>query len=126
MSSWDKSGKTSAAAAADPSSPTAIKARRYASSKLTGEQRCRRAMCHVLPVLMVLCLAGTGLALWQTVGKQEPRPLAVPAGEPLTFSVNIKLPQDAAGSTCNGLFYQGKSGEGGTVVSDSRSNYVLF
>jgi hypothetical protein len=77
-------------------------------------------MCHVLPVLMVLCLAGAGLALWQTVGKQEPRPVAAPAGEPLTFSVNIKLPQDAAGSTCNMLFYQGKGGEGGTVVSDAR------
>jgi hypothetical protein len=82
-------------------------------------------MCHVLPVLMVLCLAGAGLAIWQTVGKQQPRPVAVPAGEPLTFSVNIKLPQDGAGSTCSGLFYQGKNAEGGTVVSYWWQVFVL-
>jgi hypothetical protein len=118
MAAWEK-GSKDGITTAEASSPTALKARRHSAGKITGEQRCRRAMCHVLPVLLVLCLAGAGLAIWQTVGKQEQRPVAVPSGEPLTFSVNMKLPQDAAGSTCSGLFYKGKGSEGGTVVSES-------
>ncbi|WIA19659.1 hypothetical protein OEZ85_005590 [Tetradesmus obliquus] len=115
MTAWDKSGRDSTAAD-EAASPTALKAHRHSAGKISGQQHCRRVMCHVLPVLLVLCLAGAGLAIWQTVGKQEQKALAVPAGEPLTFSVNMKLPQDAAGSTCSGLFYKGKGGDGGGSV----------
>lgn len=90
-------------------------------------------MCHVLPVLLVLALAGAGIAIWQTVGKQQQQPtaaaVAATAGQPLTFSVNVKLPQEAVGSACSDLFYQGSSSNsssrsggnssrGSSVVSD--------
>lgn len=84
-------------------------------------------MCHVLPVLFVLALAGAGIVIWQTVGKQKPQEAVVlPAGAPLTFSVNMKLPQDASGSTCSGLFYGANKtkGDSGTVVSGATSSHA--
>lgn len=118
-----------AAASPVPLAPVRHKRRPH---KLTGENRCRRLMCHVLPVLLVLALAGAGITIWQTVGKQQQptaAAVAATAGQPMTFSVNVKLPQEAVGSACSDLFYQGSSrnsssgsggnsSRGGSVVSD--------
>lgn len=124
MASWDTKSnpKAAAAAAAAPDSKTPSNKPTASICNPKTNKNLRRA-CYILPVLFILGCAGAGIAIWQTRGSKPSPKVMTTAGEPLTFSVDVSLPQSGAGGICSGLFYSSgeiKQRSEGAVVSSDR------